>query len=255
VHLISVQYECVLSIIVQNKKHFNRRRRKVISDDVDPALEELWRVVNHLNLPDPSLPPINEMLPPGKERWDGPLVRAELRRLVGIWQRSGPNLKKMLQQQRELHKKMLGWKILLIPTDEGNAVLRPFPMSPERGESFPTNLAVSSFMTLTTNPYWEMLGGPCARCDDFYIKRIKNQKVYCGRRCSGLATAVPATKRRRDNERAIKIKNARAAIHDWEISPKGKGAWKKWVASKTDLTDRWLTRAVNRKDLKAPKKP
>src|SRR5271154_121205 len=211
-----------------------------------PQIDLGW-VVDHLNLP-PLDPSQTDFL---KGKGEDHPVRNELRRLVDVWRTSGPNLQKMMQQHPEIYKKVRKWKVLFIPTNSGNAQLQPFPAGPGRGKLWPKNLALSYFMTLITNPLWEMLGGPCARCSKFYVKATRRQNVYCSEACAKTETAVKATRRQREKERKGKINTAQNAIDRWEPSQKSPN-WKEWVSRETGLPLNWLTGAINKKDLRPP---
>jgi len=109
------------------------------------------------------------------------------------------------------------------------------------------------FGALVTNPLCEKLGGPCARCGNYYIKKRASQKVYCSRRCGNAATAVARTAERDAAERKDKLLRAKAAIREWR-SAKPQQDWKPWVAGRTGIDLRFLTRAVNKGGLVPPKK-
>lgn len=112
---------------------------------------------------------------------------------------------------------------------------------------------VRMFGFLVTNPLCEKLGGPCARCGNFYVKKRASQKVYCSRRCGNAATAVERTRERIASERKDKLARSKAAIREWR-SAKPQQDWKHWVSKKTGIDPRFLTRAVKNGDLVPPKK-
>ena len=112
-------------------------------------------------------------------------------------------------------------------------------------------LATQYFGALTLIE-WQKLGGPCARCHRYYIKRRASQKTYCSRRCGNAATATVRTAKQREHERQANLQRAQKAIQQWKRGAKGTD-WKAFVSRKTKLTPKWLTRAVGRNDLKAPK--
>jgi hypothetical protein len=110
--------------------------------------------------------------------------------------------------------------------------------------------AVQYFGALTVLE-WEKLGGPCARCQKYYIKRRASQKVYCSRNCGNATTATLRTAEQRDRERKENLRRAEKAIQQWKRSAK-RTKWKDFVSKRTGLTSKWLTRAIGRNDLKAP---
>jgi hypothetical protein len=111
---------------------------------------------------------------------------------------------------------------------------------------------VSRFGSLVTNPLCEKLGGPCKRCGNYYIKRRASQNIYCSRRCGNAATAVARTRERIASEREDKLTRARAALKKWK--PSADPDWKRWVAKRTGIDLRFLTRALNKGNLVPPKK-
>ena len=113
--------------------------------------------------------------------------------------------------------------------------------------------AMTLFHLLTIAPGCEKIAGPCPRCDRYYIKKRASQKVYCSRRCGNAATAMARTRERIAGERRGKLARASAAMKKWE-SVSTRQDWKDWVAKKTGIDPRFLTRAVNKGDLVPPKK-
>lgn len=183
----------------------------------------------------------------------------ELRRLVERWTQSGPNLRKMFKEMPELESMTRNGVTTFWPTETGRGHLEWVAKPSKNLELTPREEAVQEFMELITNPYWWRLGGPCARCKDYYWKRSVRHKVYCSRNCSALDTALNATKRARQRAHEVKIKEAQAAIDKW-CEEKHKGDWKKWVERRTrGKNDRnwcsilWLTRWANRNELIPPK--
>jgi hypothetical protein len=187
--------------------------------------------------------------------WDTfPEVKAELRRLVTDWFDSGPNLRKMLGKEPELHRRGTQGRTDLIPTETGAGVLLWRPEILDEDVASHKDLALTHFMNLIANPRWELLGGPCARCGKYYLKKTKRQKAYCSRACGAAATAVPATDKRRQQEQARKVNRAQKAIAEWIKSPTKLG-WKPWVAAETGYNIRWVTQAETRGQLQPPVKP
>jgi hypothetical protein len=175
---------------------------------------------------------------------------------------SNPGLEEMLQK--------LWTPPYYMPSPEGGARLLPMFVGPtatstfyemfkggplkellNQHEELPFILAIQHFGALTVLE-WQKLGGPCARCHRYYIKRRASQKAYCSRRCGNAATATVRTAKQREHEREANLQRAYKAIQQWKRTGKQTN-WKEFVARKTGLTPKWLTRAVGRNDLKAPK--
>jgi hypothetical protein len=200
---------------------------------------------------------------------------ARLRQLVAAWHKSGPNLQRMIAADETLKLALeRACRVVYRATPSGRADLELCidPLTFEilvaaTSASIPTRSqernvqrqaalrveqeAIRLFVSLTLNPAWEKLGGPCARCGRYYVKRRVSQKVYCSRRCGNTATAIVRTAAQRAEERKKKLSVARKFIRQWRRSS-GVG-WKEFVSDKTGLTFKWLTRAVNQGELRLPR--
>jgi hypothetical protein len=182
-------------------------------------------------------------------------MQTELRRLVAAWTASGPDLVKMFSKDPELQRRANDGKMRFWPTPTGRGHLEWIP-APSDATASPHDLAFYHFMTLIANPQWELLGGPCHRCREYYLKNTKRQKVYCSRTCGATETAIVAVRTGRQREHAKKISLAQEQIGKWRKAnlrlKRKRAGWKKWVADETKLTVKWLTRAVNKGELRAP---
>lgn len=198
-----------------------------------------------------------------------PELRESLRRLIGRWQASGPNLGKMMYEDPSLLERVrlscrAGWT----PTYDGRAILILMPdyvqgmeRKHKKGEDGiwrPTAeaQALVLFHFFTLNTHCEKLAGPCARCGNYYVKKRSSQKVYCSRRCGNASTAVARTRERLKTQHEDKIRRAKAVIREWNaLKIRSTLDWKEWLhARKSDITAKFVTRAVNRGELKSPTK-
>jgi hypothetical protein len=216
-------------------------------------LYELQQVVNALN---------------GKLRWEEVIgsddLYAEekrqreapplLREIVRRWQLSGPNLDKFSIDNRALWAEVdEHWKktpVQLVGAPTGGAAIwwNSFPMRNPREE------ALRWFIWLLVNPECARLAGPCARCKSYYIRGSARNKVYCSRSCGTRATALAATRKRRDEEHADKLLRAAEAAREWTTA-RTKKEWKAWVSGRyPDITAKFLTRTVNKDQLNPPTK-
>jgi hypothetical protein len=130
-------------------------------------------------------------------------------------------------------------------------VWRAIPALPIEGDHHSFTVWMLSY--LFANPLNEKLMGPCARCGNYFIKKRATQNVYCSRRCGNAATAVARNRERIEEERNDKLLRAKAALHEWR-SATTQEDWKHWIAKRTKIDPRFLTRAVNQGDLVPPKK-
>lgn len=200
-------------------------------------------------------------------------MKGHLRELVKAWQDSGPNLEQMVYGSHKHLRAPLLQGICVghwIPTNGGRAILdvrpdigllemvvgrdRVWRNSPDGTELLrPEVEAWIEFGFFTLNPHCEQLAGPCVRCGNYFVKKRETQTVYCSRRCGNAATAVARTRERIAEERRDKIARASAAMKKWE-SVATRQDWKHWVAKKTGIDSRFLTRAVTKGDLVPPKR-
>jgi hypothetical protein len=113
----------------------------------------------------------------------------ELRRLVEQWKESGPNLRKLFKQRPELVLMTRNGYTTFWPTGSGRGHLEWVAKPSTNGVLDPLEEAVQEFMMLIANPEWRRLGGPCARCGDYYWKERLNQKYIA------VANAPPSIRR------------------------------------------------------------
>lgn len=179
-----------------------------------------------------------------------------LREMFHAWRDSGPNLSKLKQS----HPKLCAavdrcWKaspVELFWGDSGKAAYRHTAISEPCRTSY--DEAVRMFTLLITNPMCEKIAGPCSRCGTYYIKKRASQKVYCSRRCGNTATATATARERRIAGHMDKLRRAAEAAGKWRTA-RTKLEWKQWVSQKeVDITPKFLTRAVNNKELVEPVK-
>ena len=120
-------------------------------------------------------------------------------------------------------------------------------------ESTPAPLVPSKGFTRTDLVDGTNSVGHVTACGIFYVKKTSRQKVYCSRRCGATRTAAAVTRKRREKERAQNLRRAQEAASHW-ATDRTRVPWKQWVSNKTEITVKWLTRAVNRGDLGVPVK-
>ena len=178
----------------------------------------------------------------------------ELRRLLTIWSKSGPNLAEMLKADYDLSQNLKeDFRAIWVPTQSGRSYML---FSPHGDPRDPNSDARAIFMSVTLSADWEKFGGPCPRCDQYFIRKTAKRSIYCSHRCASQDTASKRTKAVRQEQHEDKLARAEAAEIEWEkLWKKGrtKKGWKEWVAaSDPDITIRFLTRAVNKGELRSP---
>ena len=183
-----------------------------------------------------------------KRREEAPLI---LREIVRLWQLSGPNLFRFSVNNRDLWAEVDGyWKTIplyLVGSPNGGGAL----LWNDRPSRNPRREALRFFINLLMNPECDKLAGPCERCDRYYIRKTVRNKSYCSRSCGTQATALAATKKTRAEAHANKLRTARALISRYEAI-RTKVPWKQWVSLRGEISPRFLTRAVNKGELKTP---
>lgn len=229
---------------------------KKIGYEADPFLakQNLRELVKALNKTQVKVTTANDRGNPHVHRLELFPQQVELRRLVEKWMKSGPNLRKMFKDEPELARRAKHGRTTFWPTGTGRGYLDWEAYPSETGPESTNDLALCDFMTLITNPDWELLGGPCIRCGTFYRKRARRPTKYCSRKCSSKETATSSTKAWRQKQQAEKIRRAQESIDEW-CKVKRREACKNWVSRKTGITDRWLTRADHNGKINLPKSP
>jgi hypothetical protein len=172
----------------------------------------------------------------------------ELRKHVRSWEASGPNLRKLLTSDPELERKLNEGRTILVP-DGASAKILPIPWGAGEGSLSSEQAAIAMFFTLITHPMLSMFGGPCCRCDRYFIRKSKHRIQYCSPRCGRLQSAQRATKRARQDAHATKVRAAQLAIDS--LAPATfKRNWKDVVTGRTEISTRWLTRALNKGEIR-----
>src|ERR1700722_1628694 len=75
---------------------------------------------------------------------------------------------------------------------------------------------VRLFALLILNPLCQKLGGPCARCGLYYIKKRASQKVYCSAHCGNAATAARRMGEKWADQSQKKLRRAQQAVQRWQ---------------------------------------
>jgi uncharacterized Zn finger protein (UPF0148 family) len=175
----------------------------------------------------------------------------QLHRLVRTWLDSGPDLLEMFKKELDLEPLVRCGETRFYPVRGGRGHLDWSPVVREALPHCYDRQALKDFMILIANPKWKMLGGPCKRCGSYFLKTTKRKKIYCSRSCGAKQTAHEAVKRRREKEHSEKLVLAAKAGREWG-EKKRRETWMEWVSREARVSDRWITRAVNRRELRKP---
>lgn len=92
---------------------------------------------------------------------------------------------------------------------------------------------------------------PCQRCNKWFVKRRAVQKC-CSKHCATAFNNTVGVKSRRAVDHEKQLDRARAALKTWKRTER-RTDWKQFVSKQTDLTPRFMTRAVNKGELRAPR--
>jgi hypothetical protein len=75
----------------------------------------------------------------------------------------------MFKKQPELELWVRYGRTILYAVHDGRGHLDLIPEIGSSGQPPYSKQALQDFMILITNPLWEFLGEPCARCGDYYL--------------------------------------------------------------------------------------
>lgn len=184
----------------------------------------------------------------------------EFRAIVQTWDRNDRNLYLMEDSDRGLFAKIRAAfhpTMIAMKTGYVRISLRdhaPWSAMAKLGATGIRFYAMTQFVALVLNPLSRWLGGPCERCQMYYVKNRLSQQYYCGRKCAHLVEAEKNTNKKLKRERHVKLKRAEALIMEWDtMKIRPDMDWKRWIhgADRT-ITPKWLTIAVKNYGLQSP---
>jgi len=217
-----------------------------------PSLATLERFVQLLNMEDFW----SASLIQGRKKIGGDYrpIQRELRRLVGAWFRSGPDVRVLLNADPKLDEEGRKFRPFFIPTRGATARLAYLAPLEYSSQVKPVEVALGLFLPFLINPYNERLGGPCKHCGNFFVKKTERKKIcYCSEKCAHRQTSLLANKTRRNREHNKQLERAELAIARWLVERTSK-PWKEWVSNEIFVKRHWLTRAVRKGEIVEPVK-
>lgn len=180
----------------------------------------------------------------------GYAYQAELRRLIGVWFRSGQTVRRVFRAEETLNRSEVKLEALVVPVigRTGRILLGYLPGS----GSDPKLTALSTFVHFLLNPENMRLGGPCPRCGIYFYKQIlRGDHRYCSTQCSRKETSLTSHRNERKEAKRIKIEKVNGMIKMLKKSQIKE--WKKAITGlDPEIKPHWLTRAVNRGEIVEP---
>lgn len=180
-------------------------------------------------------------------------VQRELRRLVQAWRDSGPNIRRLFETDPVLADAARRFPSHMIATEGPTARLVYVTVPENMNPGEPLEIALGLFLDFLLNPFNVRLGGPCAHCGKYFLRKNKRHGRYCTERCGQRQTALAVNRKRRAREYAEKLQSAQESTARWAKS-RARTDWKEWVAKETTISKNWLTRAVGIGELSVPTK-
>jgi len=163
------------------------------------------------------------------------------------WAKANPEEKKNLNRATNL------WTLFFWTNQKG----KPLPILSSdaniEASERRINLAISGYeafaaFLLCAAPRFDV--GKCDRCSCFYWNRWgKRNKRFCNRNkriCAKRQTAIEGQRDRTAKERREKNYRIKNAIREFIERKPAKANWKVWVAERARVTQKYVTRTVNR---------
>ena len=180
----------------------------------------------------------------------GQAYQEELRRLIGVWFRSGQTVRRVFRSEPTLNRSEVKLEALVVPVigRTGRILLGYMPGS----DSDPMLNALSTLVHFLLNPENMRLGGPCPCCGMYFYKQIlRGDQRYCSSECSRKETSLISHREERKVAQQQKIEKVKGMIKKLKRSQiKG---WKKAINRlDPEIKLHWLTRAVNRGEIEDP---
>ena len=131
----------------------------------------------------------------------------------------------------------------VISTSSGKAKIILFPAFSE-GPGFTFKLSVYDFfLNFLIDSSCDRLGGPCARCGVYYVKRSVRERVYCSKLCGARETSRLRNEKSRHLLHKKRLARANHYISKWLADNNHKLDCKAWVHKAARLSKHWLTSA------------
>lgn len=186
----------------------------------------------------------------------------ETRVLLESWITAGRSFSKWKAQNAAEYSRIEGTisqtTYAIVPPDRGDSDDEPVitrSFDPGR-DMIGATQAIATFQARWA--FLDVLGNPlrydisvCDRCHRMYLNRSGHRnKRFCERRCTVLDASTRLVKKMRQAERNKQLSLAQSFLANW--NPRKNPDWRQWTSDQTKLTKTFLTRALNRGELKIP---
>jgi len=173
----------------------------------------------------------------------------ELRSLIGRhisdWFKLGRVTNRLFSKYPDLEKISIQTYVRGTNSPHAEAIYTPYTESSE-----PMIKAQIRFLNFLLNPHNEYFGGPCRKCNRYFIGKTRRRKrVYCSQACGRTVSSRQATKQKRELVRTELVKKIEEEIAGMDFSPD----WKRRIVKRCpEITLHIITRALNAGEIKAP---
>jgi hypothetical protein len=190
----------------------------------------------------------------GKARVDYRQTQSYLRKFVQAWFDSGPNVSKLFASNPDLERASRNIGAHVVATKTAQAKLLFTAASQNISPADPQFTALGLFLNFLLNPFNERLGGPCAYCEKYFVKKTRRKTaIYCSQPYAKRFTSRLANQNRRKTDYKDQLRIVGQAISDWQRA-RTRLPWKGWVSQKTHVSKNWITRAVKKGEIGEPKR-
>jgi len=179
-----------------------------------------------------------------------------LRQLVGSWFAVDKDFTRWCETNPRLFQNLrlgvFSWHFQIDPL--GPAPIRKSILPHIGWAAKNADLAIAcwQFADFLENPLREQLG-KCYRCRRYFLNKSKRRnKVYCSQRCGHTTTAIKSTRKRRRQQREQTLKRVRTELRNLVPDTPKASQWKRYLARRAGVTNKWITRAVNKGELRLP---
>jgi hypothetical protein len=184
------------------------------------------------------------------------LFRNLLQQFVDTWLAADKDFTRWCQTNNRLFMDLrlgvFSWRSTIHPLGRASVRKLMLPLTGWAAKNEELAVACWHFAEFLENPLREQLG-KCYRCRRYFLSKSKRRnKVYCGPRCGHATTAIKSTRKRRRQQREQTLKRVRTELRNLVPDTPKASQWKRYLARRAGVTNKWITRAVNKGELRLP---